>query len=79
MQGIWSAPMIDNPNFVDDKDLYKRPSLGYVGFELWQVKAGSIFDNILVTDSIDEAMTFAKDTWGKSKDGEKEMFDTAKV
>ncbi len=33
-----------------------------------QVKAGSIFDNIIVTDDVETALQFAKDTWGKSKD-----------
>ena len=33
---------------------------GAVGFELWQVQAGTIFDNILVTDSVDEAEAAAK-------------------
>jgi calreticulin len=27
----------------------------YLGFELWQVKAGSVFDNVLVTDSLADA------------------------
>jgi hypothetical protein len=55
--------------------LYNYKDLKYVGFELWQVKAGSIFDNILVADSLEEAEKFANDTWAKTKDGEKEMFD----
>lgn len=79
LQGIWTAPLIDNPDFVDDKELYKLPPIKYVGFELWQVKAGTIFDNILLTDSLAEAMTLAQDTWGKSKDAEKEMFAAVKV
>jgi hypothetical protein len=65
--------MIDNPEFVDDKDVYKRGPIKYVGFEIWQVKSGSIFDNIILTDSKEEAISFAKDTWGKSIEKEKEM------
>jgi len=42
---------------------------------LWQVKAGSIFDNIIVTDSVDEAEAFLHETWEKNKDAEKAMFD----
>ena len=37
-------------NFEDDDALYERGPLKYVDFELWQVKAGTIFDNILVTN-----------------------------
>ena len=40
-----------------------------------QVKSGTIFDNIFVGDNLEEAKKFAEDTWGKIKDGEKEMSD----
>ena len=33
-----------------------------------QVKAGTIFDNILVTDDLAHALKFAEDTWGAMKD-----------
>jgi hypothetical protein len=77
-KGIWVAPDIDNPEYKHDDKLYLQKDIKYVGFELWQVKAGTIFDNIMVTDSLDEAKKFAEDTWGKTKDGEKEMFDKIK-
>lgn len=50
----------------------------FVAFELWQVKSGSLFDNILVTDDFEAAMKFADETWGAAKDKEKEAFDAAK-
>ena len=40
-----------------------------------QVKSGTIFDNILVTDDIEQATKFRDETWGAMKDKEKEMFD----
>jgi calreticulin len=50
-KGKWVAPDIDNPDFVDDPELYNVVNDGgVIGFELWQVKAGTIFDNILVCD-----------------------------
>merc|ERR1712046_224624 len=76
-KGKWEAPMIPNPEYVPDDQLYKFEDNKYVGFELWQVKAGSIFDNILVTDDAGYAKKFAEDTWGASKDGEKEMHKVA--
>ena len=42
-----------------------------------QVKSGTIFDNILVTDDVEYAKKLAEDTWGKMKDAEKEMFEKA--
>jgi len=38
-----------------------------------QVKSGSIFDNVLVTDDEKFAEEFGDKTWGASKDGEKKM------
>lgn len=77
-KGIWVAPDIDNPDYTPDPLLYHFPTIKYAGFELWQVKSGSIFDNIIVTDSLEEAETLAKETWLKSKDAEKAAFDKIK-
>jgi calreticulin len=40
------------------------------------VKAGSIFDNIIVADDFAAAKKFAEDTWSKLKEAEKKMFDS---
>jgi len=74
-KGKWKAPLIDNPDFEDDPDIYVFAPLKYFGIELWQVKAGSIFDNILITDDPNYAKTFAEQTWGKFKEAEKLMFE----
>jgi hypothetical protein len=44
-KGKWVHPEIANPDFVEDKNLYLHKNIGAVGFDLWQVKAGTIFDN----------------------------------
>jgi len=68
--------MIANPEYVEDKDIYVQKDVGSVGIEIWQVKAGSIFDNIIVTDDIKEAEKFGKENFpSKSKDAEKSMFE----
>lgn len=46
----------------------------YVGFELWQVKSGSIFDNIIVTDDLKAAKALFEETWGKNHEAEEKMF-----
>ncbi|CDY42362.1 BnaA09g15970D [Brassica napus] len=76
-KGKWKAPMIDNPEFKDDPELYVFPKLKYVGVELWQVKSGSLFDNVLVCDDPEYAKKLAEETWGKLKDAEKAAFDEA--
>ena len=38
-----------------------------------QVKAGTIFDNFLITDDEEYAAKFGDETWGLTKDAEKKM------
>merc|ERR1719378_1730426 len=58
--GVWEARKIANPDFVDDDTVYKYKDFSFIGFDLWQVKGGSIFDNIIITDDKAEADAFAK-------------------
>ncbi|CAM4760113.1 unnamed protein product [Rotaria magnacalcarata] len=81
IDGTWEPPMIDNPEYKGvwkarqiDNPAYK--DLGIIGFDLWQVKSGTIFDNIIITDSVKRAEDFGNETWGKTKDAEKKMKDT---
>ncbi|CAL5401705.1 unnamed protein product [Camellia sinensis] len=76
-KGKWKAPMIDNPEFKDDPNIYVYPNLKYVGIELWQVKSGTLFDNVLICDDPEYAKKLADETWGKHKDAEKAAFDEA--
>eukprot|EP00127_Corallochytrium_limacisporum_P001834 Clim_evm8s86 gene=Clim_evmTU8s86 len=62
-QGQWVHPMIDNPEYKEDTELYQVQDIGGIGIEIWQVKSGSVFDNIIITDSLDEAFSFMKSTW----------------
>merc|ERR1712190_226173 len=59
-KGVWEAKKIANPEFEDDKMVYKYDDFGFLGFDLWQVKGGSIFDNVIVTDDKAEADAFVK-------------------
>eukprot|EP01038_Epipyxis_sp_PR26KG_P007572 gene7572-10316_t len=75
-KGEWVHPKIPNPDYIEDKELYIRSKAAtHVGFELWQVKSGTIFDDILVTDSLEEAKDYAKKTFEKKKAPEKAAFD----
>ncbi|KAL5990857.1 Calreticulin-3 [Asimina triloba] len=76
-KGKWRTPWIDNPEFEDDPDLYVLKPVKYVGIEVWQVKAGSIFDNILVCDDPEYAKQVLEDTWAKNREAEKEAFEEA--
>jgi len=76
-KGPWVHPMIANPDYEYDEEMYAvcKDECTHVGFELWQVKSGTVFDDIIITDSLEEAQQFAEETFFKKKDAEKEMFD----
>ena len=77
-KGAWEHPQIPNPDYVEDPDLYMRcKDCTHIGFELWQVKSGTMIDDIIVTDSLDEAKAFAQETFFKKQAGEKEAYDAA--
>ncbi|KAK1294929.1 Calreticulin-3 [Acorus calamus] len=76
-KGKWKIPWIDNPEFEDDPDLYVLKPIKYVGIEVWQVKAGSVFDNILICDDPEYAKQVVEETWAKIKEAEKEAFEEA--
>jgi len=59
-KGFWEAKKIANPEYADDDAVYKFDDLGFIGFDLWQVKGGTIFDNVIITDDKAEADAFAK-------------------
>lgn len=54
-KGEWEHPMIPNPDFVDDDTIYEYNDIAAIGLEIWQVKSGTVFGNIIVTDDIKEA------------------------
>lgn len=76
-KGKWSAPLINNPNYngkwsprnIPNPDYYhdaapfKLSSIGAVGIEIWTMSDNVYFDNILITESIEEAKQFADATF----------------
>merc|ERR1711916_265954 len=77
-KGPWSPKQIKNPEYVGewvDPEIYHFADIGAVGLEIWQVKSGTIFDNILVTDSIEEADAHADAHFFAHVEAEKEALD----
>jgi calreticulin len=72
-KGKWVHPEIENPEYQPDENLYRYTDIGAIGFDLWQVKSGSIFDNVVVTDDEKYADELMESTWGKMKDEEKKQ------
>jgi len=48
-KGVWKPKQVPNPDY--EKETVFGP-ISAVGFELWTVNNGSIFDNILITDDV---------------------------
>merc|ERR1712056_160582 len=69
-KGFWEQKKIANPEYKDDDNLYSFADFGFLGFDLWQVKGGTIFDNIILTDDKAEADAFAK-KWKELSEVEK--------
>ncbi|PKA54749.1 Calreticulin-3 [Apostasia shenzhenica] len=63
--------------FEDDPDLYVLKPVKYIAIEVWQVKAGSVFDNILLCDDPAYAKQVVEEIWTRNRDAEKEAFEEA--
>jgi len=89
-QGEWYPKMIDNPaykgpfvpkkianpDYKEDKELYLvRKPLGTVGIDIWQVKSGTVFDNIIIADSVEEVKAFNEKNFFAHREAEKKVLD----
>lgn len=72
-KGPWTHPRIKNPEYFDDPELYKFDEICGLGFDIWQVESGTVFDNILITDDIEYAEEHGWNRWGSLRDAEKRM------
>ena len=59
-KGPWKAPMIPNPDYAPNPTLYAYENIGAIGIDIWQVKSGTVFDSILVGNSLEEATADAE-------------------
>ncbi|KAI8063761.1 Calreticulin family-domain-containing protein [Gongronella butleri] len=75
-KGEWVHPEIENPDFKMDDSIYNY-QFNNIGFDLWQVESGTVFSDILVTDSVDEAKAARDVTLALAKEepAAKEAYD----
>lgn len=82
-KGEWEHPLIDNPEYFEDDKLYNvAKNVGAIGFELWQVKSGTLFDDIIVTDDEEAFNKHEEAVIAKAealKEKKKELQDAAKA
>jgi calreticulin len=75
-KGQWKPKQIDNPDYKADSELYlTRKPIQRVGVDVWQVKSGTIFDNIVIADNLDEVNEIIDKTWRATKEAEKKAAD----
>merc|ERR1711920_886036 len=77
-KGPWEHPKIPNPDFKEVNNPAHRLPINYIGFDLWQVKAGTLFGDIILADKEEDLQAFL---WDEDKfEAEKEAkkaFDKA--
>ncbi|KAL7698262.1 calreticulin [Lotmaria passim] len=73
-KGVWAPKQIPNPNYKPEPNLYRVPApLQYIGIDVWQVQGGSIFDNIILGDDLQEVLKLVKSTYGAMAEKEKKL------
>ncbi|TIC07646.1 Calreticulin-domain-containing protein [Wallemia mellicola] len=66
-KGPWSPRKIPNPTYFEDKEPSAITPISGVGFEIWTMSRGILFDNIYVGYSKDDAKAFADETYAIKK------------
>merc|ERR1719431_1415844 len=76
-KGAWVHPEIDNPDYnpADAEGIAKYEENCKIGFDLWQVKSGTIFDNLIITDDPAAAKKAGEDLWAVTNEAEKKLKD----
>merc|ERR1740117_2162085 len=76
-KGEWNVKRIENPDYKGDATIAQYPDFGVLAFEVWQVKSGTIFDSIMITDDEAEAKAFSTATYSSMVEAEKKAKDEA--
>jgi len=72
-KGVWTRKKIPNPNYFEDLNPAAFTKIGAVGFELWNMKANILFDNIYIGHNIEDAKELAKESWTLKHELEKKL------
>lgn len=81
-RGKWRAPLVPNPAyrgtwrprripnplyFKDERPFRSLKPVAALGFELWSMSSGMLFDNVLITEGEATADQLARDTWERRR------------
>ncbi|XP_076319560.1 calnexin-like isoform X1 [Tachypleus tridentatus] len=67
-KGKWKPRKIPNPEYFEDLNPYKMSTIEAVGFELWSMSDGIVFDNIIISDDPLVVDQWTEDTWALKKE-----------
>ncbi|KAI8823064.1 calreticulin [Fimicolochytrium jonesii] len=62
-KGVWAPKKIANPNYFEDKTPSNFNKIGAIGFEIWTMQNGILFDNIYVGHSEKDANKLAQESF----------------
>ena len=74
-QGVWEHPLIKNRKYKGYMFLYRFKDIHALGIDIWQVKAGTLFDNLFLGDDMKEANEYKEKYWRPLAKGEKKMHE----
>lgn len=70
-QGPWAPRKIPNPEHFDDPaPLSHIGKIGAVAIEIWTMDSGIFFDDVVITNDVDEAYQIREQLWRKKTDVE---------
>jgi len=73
-KGEWTPRLIPNPSYLKDDGFGVFEDISYLGIEVYQTKAGSIFDNFLVTDDLKYAENTLREVFLQYREEEFSMY-----
>ncbi|KAI8818962.1 Calreticulin family-domain-containing protein [Fimicolochytrium jonesii] len=62
-KGVWAPKKISNPAYYEDNTPSNFSPIGGIGFEIWTMQNGILFDNIYIGHSAADARKLAEETW----------------
>lgn len=62
-KGQWRANQIENPDYYEINEPHKLAKFDAIGFELWVIQKGLLFDNIIISNDEEARSIFTKETF----------------
>ncbi|KAG0242657.1 hypothetical protein BGW41_003760 [Actinomortierella wolfii] len=76
-KGVWAPRKIPNPAYFEDLTPSNFEKIAAVGFEIWTMQDGILFDNIYIGHSVEDAEKLAAESWEIKYKAEKKQDEIA--